>query len=102
MDESQRDQVKKEAETLARRERIETAGGQLLGAAFAFIGEMFSGGNETEQTARLAETFKQRLSEGLEKSEDGKLRMTIAFPDESALDNIAKSLAQMVGLGKQG
>lgn len=101
LDESQRDQVKKEAEALVRRERIETAGGQLLGAAFAFIGEMFSGGNETEQTARLAKRFKQRLSEGLEKSEDGKLRMTIAFPDESALDNIAKSLAQMAGMGKQ-
>lgn len=102
LDESQREQVKKEAQALARRKGIETAGGQLLGAAFAFIGEMFSNRNETEQTARLAETFKQRLSEGLEKSDDGKLRMTIAFPDESALDNLAKSLAQMVGMGKQG
>lgn len=101
-DESQRAQVEKEAEVLARKERVETVGGQLLGAAFAFIGEMFSGREETEQIAELAETFKQRLSEGLEKGEDGKLRMTIALPDESALDNLAKSLAQMVNMGKQG
>lgn len=101
-DESQRAQVEKEAEVLARKERVETAGGQLLGAAFAFIGEMFSGREETEQIAELAETFKHRLSEGLEKGEDGKLRMTISLPDESALDNLAKSLAQMVNVGKQG
>ncbi len=100
-DESQREQLEKEAEALARKKRMETAGGQLLGAAFAFIGEMFSGRNETEETAKLAETFKQRLSEGLEKDEDGKLRMTISFPDESALDNLAESLAQMVSMEKQ-
>jgi hypothetical protein len=37
--------------------------------------------------------------EGLEKGVDGNLKMTISFPDESALDNLAKSLARMVGAG---
>ena len=98
-DESLRKQVEKEAEILARKERVANAGGQLIGAAFAFIGEMFAGKDETEQTVRLAETFKTRLSEGLEKGEDGKLTMKISFPDEGALDNLAKSLARMVSLG---
>jgi hypothetical protein len=99
-DESQREEVEKEAETLARKERVANAGGQLMGAAFAFLGEMFSGREETQQTAELAETFKERLCQGLEKGEDGKLRMTITFPDEEALDNLAKSLAQIVDMGK--
>jgi ERCC4-related helicase len=97
-DESLRKQVEEEAETLARKERVANAGGRLIGAAFAFIGEMFAGKEEPEQIVRLAETFKTRLSEGLEKGEDGKLTMKISLPDEGALDNIAKSLARMVSL----
>ncbi len=48
IDESQRAEVEREAERLAQRERIANAGGQLLGAAFAFIGEMFPKKEETE------------------------------------------------------
>jgi hypothetical protein len=50
----------------------------------------------------LTETFKQRLFDGLEKGEVGKLRMTLTLPDKAALDNLAKSLAQIVAMGKQG
>jgi len=98
-DESLRKQVEKETEILARKERVANAGGQLIGAAFAFIGEMFAGKDASDQTVQLAETFKMKLSEGLEKEEDGKLTMKISFPDEGALDNLAKSLARMVSLG---
>ncbi|MFO8084778.1 MAG: DEAD/DEAH box helicase [Desulfobacterales bacterium] len=97
-DESLRKQVEEEAEILARKERVANAGGQLIGAAFAFIGEMFAGKEEPEQIDRLDKTFKTRLSEGLEKGEDGKLTMKISLPDEGVLDNIAKSLARMVSL----
>jgi hypothetical protein len=97
-DESLREQVEKEAEILSRKERVANAGGQLINAAFAFIGEIFAGKDETEQTVRLAKTFKTKLYEGLEKGEDGKLTMKISLPDEGALDNIAKSLARMVSL----
>ena len=41
-DQSMKAQVEKQAEVLARKEKVATAGGQLVGAAFAFIGEMFS------------------------------------------------------------
>jgi superfamily II DNA/RNA helicase len=98
-DESLREQVAKEAQMLATRERVATAGGQLISAAFAFIGEMFSGRPDSEKTDQLAETFKKKLSEGLEADENGQLRMTIAFPDKTALDNLAKSLARMVSFG---
>jgi hypothetical protein len=97
IDESQRAEVEREAERLARKEKIASAGGQLLGAAFAFIGEMFPQREEKDQTLQLTETFKKRLSECLDKDEDGRLKMTITLPDESLLDNMAKSLAQILG-----
>jgi len=88
-----------QAAALARKKKIAAAGGQLVGAAFAFIGEMFpdadnGGGEETEQ---LAGVFKAKLSECLERDGDGNLKMTIALPDETFLDNMARSLARMVG-----
>ena len=97
LDESRKAEVEREAERLARRERMANAGGQLLGAAFAFIGEMFSKKEETEQSIQMAETFKNRLSECLDKDDKGQLKMTITLPDESILDNMAKSLAQILG-----
>ena len=99
IEESQRADVEREAERMARREKIASAGGQLLGAAFAFIGEMFPKEERAEQTLRLAETFKNRLSECLEKDENGRLKMTITLPDESFLNNMANSLAQILGPG---
>jgi superfamily II DNA/RNA helicase len=95
-DESLKEQVEKEAEQLVRREKIAKAGGQLLGAAFAFLGEMFPETEETEGTNRLADTFKKRLSECLDEGKDGELKMTVTLPDKSVLDALAKSLARMV------
>ena len=100
-DESMREKVEKEAETLARRERIENAGGQLISAAFAFIGEMFPQKEEIGQIDQLAETFKNRLSGCLDKDETGKLKLTVTLPDESVLDNLARSLAKMFNVDLQ-
>ncbi|MEJ2166889.1 MAG: DEAD/DEAH box helicase [Desulfobacterales bacterium] len=101
-DESMRQQVEKEAEALARKEKIAAAGGKLVGAAFAFIGEMFSAAEESEEMGRLAGAFKAKLSDCMEKADDGTLKMTITLPDEAFLDNMAKSLAQMVSAGQSG
>jgi superfamily II DNA/RNA helicase len=96
IDESGRAGVEREVRELARKERIAVAGGQLLGAAFAFMGEMFAQHEETEQTRQTAQALKQKLSECLAKDAEGKIRMTISLPDESVLDNLAKSLAQIM------
>jgi len=45
------------------------------------------------------ETFRKRLSEYLDRDEKGHLKMTITLPGESVLDNLAKSLAQILGSG---
>ena len=100
-DESMKDRVEKEAQTLARKQKVAAAGGQLVGAAFAFIGEMFSKNDESDEVARLTGAFKAKLGECLEKDEDGSLKMTISLPDETFLDNMARSLARMAGAGQR-
>jgi len=100
-DESMRAQVEKEAEALAKKEKIAAAGGNLVGAAFAFIGEMFAANEETDEMTQLTGAFKSKLSDCMEKADDGTLKMTIALPDETFLDNMARSLAQMVSVGRK-
>jgi len=98
VDESLKEDVEKETEILARKEKMERAGGQLIGAAFAFISQLLPDKEETEQTVQLANTFKQRLSDCLEKGENGELKMNITLPDESALNNLAHALARMANI----
>ncbi len=97
LDESKKVEVEKETELLARKTRMADAGGQLLKAAFAFIGEVFPQKQETAQSHQIAETIRSRLSECLERTENGQLRMSVTLPDESVLDNMAKSLSQILG-----
>ncbi|MBC2716354.1 MAG: DEAD/DEAH box helicase [Desulfobacteraceae bacterium] len=96
-DESMKAQVENEAAVIAKKKKIAKAGGQLMGAAFAFIGEMFSNDEASEKTDELAGAFKTKLIDCLETDDDGELKMTISIPDEGMLDNMAQSLAKMVG-----
>jgi superfamily II DNA/RNA helicase len=100
-DESMKDRVEKEARVLARKEKIATAGGQLVGAAFALIGEMFSGDDEAGEIAQLTDVIKAQLGDCLEKEEDGSLKMTVSIPDVTFLDNMARSLARLVSAGRR-
>ncbi len=100
-DESMREQVELEAETLVKKEKVAVAGGKLVGAAFAFIGEMFASSEESEEMGKLAGAFKSKLSDCMEKADDGSLKMTISLPDETFLDNMARSLAQIVNVGRK-
>ena len=61
---------------------------------------MFSGEDEAGEVAQLAGAFKAKLSDCMEKEEDGSLKMTISIPDETFLDNMARSLARMAGAGR--
>jgi SNF2 family DNA or RNA helicase len=96
LDVSEKLKAEQTAEEHARKERIADAGGQLLGAAFAFIGEMLPRSEDSEKAAEMTGLFKEKLAGCMEKDENGKLKMTISLPDDSALDNIAQSLAAMV------
>jgi SNF2 family DNA or RNA helicase len=99
-DESMKAQVERQATVLVKKEKVATAGGQLVGAAFAFIGEMFSSADETEKIVSLTEAFRSKLNECMEKNDDGSLSMTIRMPDDTFVQNMARSLAQMVAGGQ--
>jgi SNF2 family DNA or RNA helicase len=102
VDVSEEARRKEEAERIARKERVGLAGGQLLTAAFSFLGEMLpgkagNGGNGGNGDAgRAAEAFRSRFAECLEKDEKGRPRLTVTLPDEAALDSLAKSLAALL------
>ena len=99
VDESERARLAAEAARLARRQNVAAAGGQLLGAAFQFLGQMLPAQEETDFSQRAADMMKQRLAECMETGEDGQLKLTVTFPDSSALETLAGSLARVLGPG---
>ncbi len=82
-----------EAALLERRERVAEAGGQLLAAAFSFLGEMFPAAAAPAPEAVAA--VKAGLRECLETGEDGKVRLAVTLPDAQALDGLAAALARL-------
>jgi superfamily II DNA/RNA helicase len=99
-DESVKAEREEEAELLARRERVAAAGGELLGAAFSFLGELMAEHRETDASKQLALDLKNRLTECVEQDEAGHQRLTVTLPDASALDKLAQSLARLLAVGK--
>ncbi len=98
-DESMKAEAEKTAAALARKEKVATAGGQLVLSAFAFIGEMLADQADGDGLEQVAGAFKAKLGDCMERTEDGRLNMTITLPDEAFLDTMARSLASIVGLG---
>jgi superfamily II DNA/RNA helicase len=99
VDLSEKARVEAEVERAKRKEKIASAGGQLLGAAFSFLGEVLGKGEETERTRQTAEALKGRLAECLERDEQGNWKMTVTFPDPSVLDTLSRSLARLLTPG---
>jgi len=96
-DESKKAEVEREAALLQRKEKMAEAGGRLLEAAFAFVGDVLPPLQETEKTLQITARIKQNLTQCLERDEKGRLRMTLTLPDESMIDHLAKSLTQVLG-----
>ena len=101
VDETEKQRQQQEADRLARRARVAEAGGQLLAAAFTFLGEMIpppphsAGG--APQASQMASDFKTRLEECLERDEQGRPRLTVTLPNEAVLETLARSLAAALG-----
>ena len=95
VDETEKQRQQQEAERLARRSRVAEAGGQLVAAAFAFLGEMIPQRQPTNGAEQKASEFKARLAECLERDEQGRPRLTVTLPNETALESLARSLAAL-------
>lgn len=88
--------TKAEAAALAERKaRVSEAGGQLLGAAFSFLGQIIPAAAEPNPAATSA--VLARLTECVETGEDGRPRLTVTLPDASALAALAEALARLMG-----
>jgi len=96
LDESEKARAEAEAARVARGKKVAAAGGQLLNAAFAFMGEMIPQKEETEESKQMASMLRERLSECMERGDDGQLKLTVSLPDESVLDNLAQSLSRLL------
>src|SRR5262249_3162321 len=97
VDETEKLRQQREAERLARRRRVAEAGGQLVAAAFTFLGEMIPQEMATNGAEQMAREFKARLDECMERDEEGRPRLTVTLPNEAALENLARSLAALLG-----
>jgi hypothetical protein len=95
VDETEKQRQQQEADRLARRSRVAEAGGQLVAAAFAFLGEMIPQRQPTNGAEQKASEFKARLAECLERDEQGRPRLTVTLPNEAALESLARSLAAL-------
>ncbi len=96
VDQSQRVAEQQQAELLARRERVAAAGGELLGAAFHFLGELMADQTPSPATEQLAQDLRQRLGECVEPDERGGQRLTVTLPGADALENLSRSLATLL------
>jgi hypothetical protein len=86
-----------EEERVERRARIESAGGELLGAAFGFIGELLGAESAPAADTALVERFREMLGECVERDPAGGLRMTVRLTDATALERLAGNLAALAG-----
>jgi len=97
IDESEKKRLETDAaETVARRERVSAAGGQLLASAFSFLAELIPQTSRPEEIQKTSEQLREQLSQCIEKDEQGRMRMTITLPDASILSTMAESLARLV------
>ena len=96
VDETEKLAREQELERLARRSRVAEAGGQLVAAAFTFLGEMIPQRDPTNGAAKMTGEIKARLDECLERDEQGRPRLTVTLPNEAALEALARSLAALL------
>lgn len=86
-----------------RRERVAAAGGELLGAAFHFLGELVAQQHPEQQPApELALNLKNRLAECITPDDSGRQRLTITLPNAASLDSMANALARLLSVGDAG
>ncbi len=86
-----------------RRERVAAAGGELLGAAFHFLGELIAQQNpERHPAPELALNLKNRLAECITPDDSGRQRLTITLPNAASLDSMANALARLLSVGDAG
>jgi superfamily II DNA/RNA helicase len=95
-DVSMKQQVESESAAVAQRERVAEAGGELLGAAFKFLGELVAASGEPAVPEALVSRVRSGLGSCVEANGDGKPRLVVALPSQDSLDQLAQTLARLL------
>ena len=88
-------------EATERRERVAAAGGEMLGAAFKFLGELVASQAEKPAEPAIATDLRNRLAECVEEDANGRPRLTVTLPDRAALNQLADCAGATVGGWKE-
>jgi hypothetical protein len=86
-----------EAETreiAARRERVASAGGELLGAALHLVGELIDDGRPPAPA--MVDQIRAGLTGSLERDDQGRPQLRVTLPNEDSLQNLAHTLARLL------
>jgi superfamily II DNA/RNA helicase len=100
LDESQKRRAEAEAKRrLEQRDRVSRAGGELLTAAFRFLGEIIPQSTEQELPEEFERQFRSQLESCLERDDQGRMKLTVTLPDPEAFNSISRSLARLAASG---
>ena len=80
------------------RQRVASAGGEMLGAVFNFLGELVSQAPESspKPNEQVVEQVRQGLANCVQTDETGRQQLTVTLPNEDALQNLATTLASLL------
>lgn len=96
LDISERERQKKAAETIARRDKVASAAGELFTSAFKLLGEIIPQPPDEAIMEQKTESIRTYLSECLETSKGGQIELKLKLPNQSSLDSIAAILAKLI------
>jgi hypothetical protein len=106
LDESVRREAELAAARASRREKLALTGGNLISAAFNFLGELLPTPPDApalqEKTTALATTLKESLTDLVDQDEHGRPRLSFALPDAASLDNLTHVLARLLAQAQPG
>ena len=97
IDESERLRQEAQAASLAKKEQVAAASGQLIGAAFNLLGELIPEPPDKQAETRAAKAIEEQLVNCLETDEQGRTRMTLTFTKAFGVRELAKTLARLTG-----
>jgi hypothetical protein len=98
VDRSQKNEQRSHAQVNnERRDKVAAAGGEMLGAVFQFLGTLVENDANRQQIPEdSVQAIRNRLDSCLETSPDGKPRLSFTLPNADAVDNLARTLAQLM------
>jgi len=102
LDAAREQAVQAESKRLAEhRERVASAGGELLGAAFRFLDQLVTDQPGSTADDRVANRLREQLTQCAETDDDGRQRLTVTLPDRDSLNSLAQTMARLLAVGQQ-